>query len=148
MFIIYSQPTHDIATNTEWQLAEAVLIQSVSPDDERDMLETCRELYINKYIEKNLWVKLVNYQESIQIIFRDVIDVSCYIKCNSSAYTPNLPCFIPEGQDLGMASEVLTFLLCLITIIEVFKTLFYQIRTTEICIYFGNPNVLIYLVTV
>ena len=32
------------ATNTEWQLPEAVLIQSVSPDDEHDMLETCREL--------------------------------------------------------------------------------------------------------
>ena len=35
---------HDTATNTEWQLPEAVLIQSVSPDDEHDMLETCREL--------------------------------------------------------------------------------------------------------
>jgi len=31
---IYSQPAHDTATNTEWQLPEAVLIQSVSPDDE------------------------------------------------------------------------------------------------------------------
>ena len=40
----YSQPAHDTATNTEWQLPEAVLIQSVSPDDEHDMLETCREL--------------------------------------------------------------------------------------------------------
>jgi len=27
-----------------WHLPEAVLIQSVSPDDEHDMLETCREL--------------------------------------------------------------------------------------------------------
>ena len=36
----------------------------VSPDDEHDMLETCRELQINKYIEKNLCVKLGNYQES------------------------------------------------------------------------------------
>ena len=41
---VYSQPAHDTATNTEWQLPEAVLIQSVSPDDEHDMLETCREL--------------------------------------------------------------------------------------------------------
>ena len=32
------------ATNTELQLQEAVLIQFVSPDDEHDMLETCREL--------------------------------------------------------------------------------------------------------
>ena len=41
--IVYTQPAHDTATNTEWQLPEAVLI-SVSPDDEHDMLETCREL--------------------------------------------------------------------------------------------------------
>ena len=40
----YSQPAHDTATNTEWQLLEAVLIQFVSPDDKRDMLETCRGL--------------------------------------------------------------------------------------------------------
>ena len=44
---VYCQPVHDTATNTDWQLPEAVLIQSVSPDDEHDMLETCRELYIN-----------------------------------------------------------------------------------------------------
>ena len=39
-----TQPAHDTATNTEWHLPEAVLTQSVSPDDEDDMLETCREL--------------------------------------------------------------------------------------------------------
>ena len=33
------QPAHDTATNTEWQLPEAVLIQFVSPDDEHDILE-------------------------------------------------------------------------------------------------------------
>ena len=38
------QPAHGTATNTEWQLPEAVLIQFVSPDDEHDMLETCRAL--------------------------------------------------------------------------------------------------------
>jgi hypothetical protein len=32
------------ATNTEWQLPEFVLTQFVSPDDEHDVLETCREL--------------------------------------------------------------------------------------------------------
>ena len=41
---MYIQPAHDTATNTEWHLSEAVSIQSVSPDDEHDMLETCREL--------------------------------------------------------------------------------------------------------
>ena len=41
---VNSQPAQDTATNTEWQLPEAVLIQFVSPDDEHDMLETCREL--------------------------------------------------------------------------------------------------------
>jgi hypothetical protein len=40
----YSQPAHDTATNTEWQLPEVVLIQFVSPDDEHDVLEKCREL--------------------------------------------------------------------------------------------------------
>ena len=42
--LVYSQPAHDTATNTEWQLPEAVLIQSISPDDEHDMFETCREI--------------------------------------------------------------------------------------------------------
>ena len=44
LFNVCSQPAHDTATNTEWQLPEAVLIQFVSPDDEHDMLETCKEL--------------------------------------------------------------------------------------------------------
>ena len=44
LFSIYSQPAHDTATNTEWQLPEIVLMQFVSPDDEHGMLETCREL--------------------------------------------------------------------------------------------------------
>jgi hypothetical protein len=38
------QPAHISATKTEWLLPEAVLIQFVSPDDEHDVLETCREL--------------------------------------------------------------------------------------------------------
>ena len=54
------------ATNTEWQLPEAVFIPSASPDDEHDMLETCRELQTNKYIEKNLCIKLDDYQEAIK----------------------------------------------------------------------------------
>jgi len=41
---VNSRPAHNTATNTEWQLPEVVLIQFVSPDDERDVLETCREL--------------------------------------------------------------------------------------------------------
>jgi hypothetical protein len=41
------RPAHDTATDTEWQLPEIVLIQFVSPDDEYDVLETCRELKIN-----------------------------------------------------------------------------------------------------
>ena len=35
---------HNTATDTEWQLPEIVLTQFVSPDDEHDVLETCREL--------------------------------------------------------------------------------------------------------
>jgi hypothetical protein len=37
-------PAHDMVTDTEWQLPEVVLTQFVSPDDEHDVLETCREL--------------------------------------------------------------------------------------------------------
>jgi len=36
----------DTATDTDWQLPEVVLTQFVSPDDEHDVLETCRELKI------------------------------------------------------------------------------------------------------
>jgi len=38
------QVAHISATNIEWLLPEAVLIQFVPPDDEHDVLETCREL--------------------------------------------------------------------------------------------------------
>ena len=40
------------------------MTQFVSPDDEHDVLETCRVKNINKYIEK-LCVMLVIYQESL-----------------------------------------------------------------------------------
>ena len=42
--VLVAVAAHNTATNKEWQLPEAVLIQFVSPDDEHDMLETCREL--------------------------------------------------------------------------------------------------------
>ena len=41
---VHFRPAHDTATDTEWQLPEVVLTQLVSPDDEHDVLETCREL--------------------------------------------------------------------------------------------------------
>ena len=41
---VFFQPAHISASNIEWLLPEAVLIQFVSPDDEHDVLETCREL--------------------------------------------------------------------------------------------------------
>ena len=40
------RPTQETATDTEWQLSEVVLTQFVPPDDEHDVLETCRELKI------------------------------------------------------------------------------------------------------
>ena len=40
----FFQPAHISATNIKRQLPEAVLIQFVSPDDEHDVLETCRAL--------------------------------------------------------------------------------------------------------
>jgi hypothetical protein len=53
-----------MTTNIEWQLPEVVLIQFVSPDDEHEVLETCRVINKNKYIERNFCVTLVIYQES------------------------------------------------------------------------------------
>jgi len=43
---VHSQPAHNTATNTEWQLPDVVLTQFVSPDDKHNVLETCRELKI------------------------------------------------------------------------------------------------------
>jgi hypothetical protein len=40
----FFQPAHISATNIEFLLPEAVLIQFVSPGDEHDVLETCREI--------------------------------------------------------------------------------------------------------
>ena len=44
MCVVFFQPAHISTTNIELLLPEAVLIQFVSPDDEHDVLETCREL--------------------------------------------------------------------------------------------------------
>ena len=43
---VHYRPAHDTATDTKRQLPEVVLTQFVSPDDEHDVLETCRELKI------------------------------------------------------------------------------------------------------
>ena len=40
------RPAHDTAIGTELQLPEVVLTQFVSPGDEHDVIETCRELKI------------------------------------------------------------------------------------------------------
>jgi hypothetical protein len=42
--IVFFQPAHISATNIEWLLPGAVLVQFVSPDDEHCVIETCREL--------------------------------------------------------------------------------------------------------
>jgi hypothetical protein len=66
VFIIrFSQPAQDTITKTERQLPEVVLTQFISPDDEHDVLQTCRVKNKNKYIERNLCVTLVIYQESL-----------------------------------------------------------------------------------
>ena len=41
---VFFQPAYISATNIEWLLPEAVLIQFISPDDEHEVLETCKEL--------------------------------------------------------------------------------------------------------
>jgi len=47
--IVYKsfRPAHDTATDTELQLSEVVLTQFVFPDDEHEVLETCRESKIS-----------------------------------------------------------------------------------------------------
>jgi hypothetical protein len=40
------RPAQDTVSDTEWQLPEFVLTKFVSPDEEHDVLETCRELKI------------------------------------------------------------------------------------------------------
>ena len=54
---VHSQPAHDTATNTEWQLPEVVLTQFVSPDDEHDVPETCRE-FLSRLFILNLCLNL------------------------------------------------------------------------------------------
>ena len=49
--------------------------ESSSPDDEHDVLETCRVINRNKYIEKNLCITLVIYQESLH----DALSTKCKI---------------------------------------------------------------------
>jgi hypothetical protein len=43
---VHFRPSHYTATDTEWQLPKVVWTNFVSPDDEHDALETCRELNI------------------------------------------------------------------------------------------------------
>ena len=51
--------------------------QFVSPDDEHDVLETCRGKNKNKCIERNLGVTLVVYQEALH----DARSTKCKILC-------------------------------------------------------------------
>ena len=53
------------APRVHHQEGQIVSIQFVSPDDEHEVLETCRVINKNKYIERNLCVRLVIYQESL-----------------------------------------------------------------------------------
>ena len=43
---VHFRSAQDMASDTELQLPEVLLTQFVSPDDEHDVLETCRELKI------------------------------------------------------------------------------------------------------
>jgi hypothetical protein len=52
---VHFGPAHDTLTDTECQLPEVVLALFVSPDDEHDVLETCRELKI----KINTWKRIV-----------------------------------------------------------------------------------------
>ena len=60
---VHFWPADDTATDTGWQLPEVVLTQFVSPDDQHDVLETCRELKINTWKRTVCHVGI--YQESL-----------------------------------------------------------------------------------
>jgi len=86
---VHSQPAHNTATNTEWQLPEVALTQFVSPDDEHNVLETCRELKNkNKYIQRNLCVTLVIYQESWHFWFKNTARFQWYTSWRSTKTPP------------------------------------------------------------
>jgi hypothetical protein len=83
------RPAHDTATNTEWQLPEAVLTQFVSPDDEHDVLETCRELKVKWIRRKELCVTLVIYQEPCSLCQHiHMSPVSSVLNVQSSSFSP------------------------------------------------------------
>ena len=52
---LYSRPAYDTATDTDWQLPEVVLTQFVSPDDEHDVLETCRAAFLKLWSADHKW---------------------------------------------------------------------------------------------
>ena len=67
------------------------------------MLETCRELQINKHIEKNLCFKLDNYQESLHDA-RSTKHLIKHTLCRfyksrqaSSEFSHNVSSFVPSG---------------------------------------------------
>jgi hypothetical protein len=62
---VHSQHLPTCTRQGHQQLLEAVMIQFVSPDDEHDVLETCRELKLKINTYKKLCVTLVIYQESL-----------------------------------------------------------------------------------
>jgi len=53
------------ARRAHHQERQIVSIQPLCPDDDHDVLETCRVINRNKYIEKNLCITLGIYQESL-----------------------------------------------------------------------------------
>jgi hypothetical protein len=73
---VNSQPAHDTATNTEWQLPEVVLTQFFSPDDEHDVLETCRELKIKVNTQKEMCASCWSFTKNYPPVFH----TSCFHK--------------------------------------------------------------------
>ena len=72
----------------------------IDTDDEHDMLETCRELQINKYIKKNLCVKLGNYQES---------NVKFYNKVRLFHFKNGISLYINELADISFHARLFRF---------------------------------------
>ena len=119
---VHSQHSHDTATNTEWQLPEVVLTQFVSPDDEHDVLETCRDLKIKINTLKGICASRCSFtknhsrekQERIvtSVIFLPPYVITSAVKCwiFSIVFSPSLKeTAIVSGWFLGSLRTHLEF---------------------------------------
>jgi len=104
VFYVHFRPAHDTATDTQWQLPEVVLTQSVSPDVEHDVLETCRVKNINKYEYIEKIVRHVGHLPRIEGILR------IFVYRHSWLLNCGAVCFVEFLRQLSRATWTLFIL--------------------------------------